>query len=359
MNGVELESAKIKTINKDLNDSSSSPIIKINNLSKHFPIQRGFWSKTTGYVQSLNNINLEIKKGQTIGIVGESGCGKSTLGKLIVRLLEPTEGNIIYKGKNIFELSKKELRDLRQKLQIVFQNPYSSLNPRMRIKDIISEPIIVHKILKDKKEIELRVNELLEIVGLESQLREKYPHELSGGQRQRVAIARALSLNPEFIVLDEPVSALDVSVQAQILNLLLDLQKRFDLTYLFISHNLSVVSYISTHITVMYLGHIVETGPKEEIIKNPKHPYTVALLSAAPKIDTEMGRSSDRAKKQRVILSGEIPDPSNPPSGCTFRTRCPIAKEKCTIEEPKLTFHGKQFAACHFAGEFKPESKVT
>lgn len=321
--------------------------IQVKNLTKFFPIQRGFWSKTVGHVQALKDINLRIKKGQIIGIVGESGSGKSTLGKLILKLLEPTDGEILYKERNIFSLSNKEMRSIRQRLQIVFQNPYSSLSPRMKIKDIVAEPIIVHKIIQDKEGIMKRVNELLNLVGLEEQHGNKYPHELSGGQRQRVAIARALSLSPEFLILDEPVSALDVSVQAQILNLLIDLQKKLNLTYLFISHNLSVVSYISTQIAVMYLGHIVEFGSKEDIIKSPKHPYTVALLSASPFIE------SKGQKKERIILRGEIPDPSNPPSGCVFRTRCPIAKERCISEIPELELYNNQQVACHYAKELK------
>ena len=329
---------------------SSALLLEIKNLTKHFPIQRGFWSRTVGHVQALNEVSLEIQRGQIIGLVGESGSGKSTLGKLILRLLEPTSGEVLYNGENIYSVPNKELRLLRQKLQIVFQNPYSSLNPRMKVKDIISEPIIVHKILKEKEQTNKRCNELLSLVGLEQQLGEKYPHELSGGQRQRVAIARALSLNPEFLILDEPISALDVSVQAQILNLLLDLQKNLNLTYLFISHNLTVVSYIATQIAVMYLGHIVEFSSKENIIKNPLHPYTVALLNAVPKI--ELGAQSLGLRK-KIILSGEIPDPSNPPSGCTFRTRCPIAKERCTHEVPLLIQHDKQLVACHYSGELK------
>ena len=327
-----------------------APLVRINNLTKHFPIQRGFWSRTTGYVQAVNNVNLEIKKGQIIGIVGESGCGKSTLGRLILRLLEPTSGEIIYKGENLFSMSGKKLRLIRQNLQIVFQNPYSSLNPRMRIREIISEPIIVHKTFKRKEDINARVNELLNIVGLEVHCESKYPHELSGGQRQRVAIARALSLNPEFLVLDEPVSALDVSIQAQILNLLLDLQEKLNLTYLFISHNLHVVSYISTHIAVMYLGKIVEYGAKESIINNPGHPYTIGLLTSAPNLEIRNEKFDTRKK---VILSGEVPDPSNPPSGCVFRTRCPIVKENCSKETPLLTKYNSQLVACHYVGELK------
>ena len=332
----------------------SSILIQIKNLTKHFPIQRGFWSRTIGHVKALNGINLNIHQNEIIGIVGESGCGKSTLGKLILKLIEPTSGEVLYLNKNIFTIPEKELRALRKKLQMVFQNPYSSLNPRMKVFEIIKEPLIVHKIFNEKEQINNRIYELLKLVGLEKEHSTKYPHELSGGQRQRVAIARTLSLNPEFLVLDEPVSALDVSVQAQILNLLLDLHKNLNLTYLFISHNLSVVSYIATQIAVMYLGHIVEIGPKEKIINNPKPPYTVALLSAAPRIEQRQearGKRQEQAQHKRIILTGEIPDPSNPPSGCVFRTRCPIVKEKCSIEEPILTEYNGQLVACHYAGE--------
>ncbi|MBI2996483.1 MAG: ATP-binding cassette domain-containing protein [Candidatus Melainabacteria bacterium] len=338
--------------------STRETIIETKSLTKHFPVQHGFWSRTTNYVQATNNINLQIEKGQIIGIVGESGCGKSTLGKLILRLLEPTLGEVLYKGINIHSLSNKELKKLREKLQIVFQNPYSSLNPRMKIQEIISEPILVHKIITNggkKEKVRERVLELLSLVGLEDKLSNKYAHELSGGQRQRVAIARALALNPEFLILDEPVSALDVSVQAQILNLLLDLQKKLNLTYLFISHNLSVVSYISTHIAVMYLGHIVEIGQKELVINNPQHPYTVALLSAAPRLAISNQQS---AISNKIVLSGEIPDPSNPPSGCVFRTRCPIARDKCSVEVPLLIKHNAQLVACHYGGELKENQTI-
>lgn len=321
-------------------------LIEVKDLKKHFPVKRGFWSRTVNYVQALSNVSLKINKGEIIGIVGESGCGKSTLGKLILRLLEPTSGEVLYKDKNVFSLTNTDMRKLRQELQIVFQNPYSSLSPKMKVKDIISEPIIIHKLFSTKEEVNKRTDELLTLVGLETYLGERYPHELSGGQRQRVAIARALSLNPRFLILDEPVSALDVSVQAQILNLLVDLQKKLDLTYLFISHNLSVVSYISHKIVVMYLGQIVEMGTKDEIMHNPQHPYTKALLSAAPRISTQQSDHSDR-----IILHGDIPDPSNPPSGCVFRTRCPIVKDKCSTEIPNLEIRKGRLSACHFSGE--------
>lgn len=340
-----------QNITTEITPKNSELLIRIKGLKKYYPVQRGFWSRTTGYIKALNNINLDIYKGQIIGIVGESGCGKSTLGKLLVRLIDPTEGEVIFKGKNIFSLPNKELRALRQRLQIVFQNPYSSLNPRMKICDIVSEPIIVHKLIKDKHKVEEKVNELLLLVGLEPSMGIKYPHELSGGQRQRVAIARALSLNPEFLILDEPVSALDVSIQAQILNLLLDLHKKLNLTYLFISHNLQVVSYISTKIAVMYLGHIVEYGSKEKILKSSLHPYTAALLSSAPKIST-LYENKDNTRK-RIILSGEIPSPASPPSGCIFHTRCPIVKENCKNDIPLLTPLNEQLVSCHYPGEVK------
>lgn len=322
-------------------------LLEVKHLSKSFPIKRGFWSKTVGEVKAVNDVNLNIKKGEIIGIVGESGCGKSTLGKLILKLIEPTNGEVYYAGKNILKITNNETRELRKKIQIIFQNPYSSLNPRMTIGEIISEPIIVHKLLRDKTQIANRVNELLELVGLDKSLAKRYPHELSGGQRQRIAIARVLSLNPEFVILDEPVSALDVSVQAQILNLLLELQKKLQLTYLFISHNLSVVNHISSKVAVMYLGNIVEYGDKETILNNPKHPYTKALISAAPIIDYRQETTDKRP--ERTILQGEIPDPANPPSGCTFRTRCPIVQEICAKEVPLLIDHKDTFCACHFA----------
>lgn len=338
------------TENKEsISNNNNDVLIRIENLTKKYPVQRGFWSRVVGNVLALNNVSFNINKGEIIGVVGESGCGKSTLGKLILRLIEPSSGKVLYKDKDVHSISSKELRLLRQKLQIVFQNPYASLNPRMKIKDIITEPISVHKICKTKEEVDSRVQELLELVGLGQANQEKHPHELSGGQRQRIAIARSLSLNPEFLVLDEPVSALDVSVQAQILNLLLDLQKKLNLTYLFISHNLSVVSYISTHIAVMYLGNIVEFGKKDDIMNNPQHPYTKALLTAAPHILSKKER--ENIKDERIFLEGEIPDPSNIPSGCVFRTRCPIAKEKCTTEIPVLETHSNQIAACHYPGE--------
>ena len=327
---------------------SDTPLIEIKNLSKHFPIQRGFWSKTTSKVQAINNVNLKINKGDIVGLVGESGSGKSTLGKLILRLLEPTDGEVLYCGNNIFNIPTNKMLVLRQKLQIVFQNPYSSLNPRMPIGEIIKEPITVHKLIRDKTTLNSRVEELLNLVGLDKTTKEKFPHELSGGQRQRIAIARALALNPEFLVLDEPVSALDVSVQAQILNLLMELQQRLNLTYLFISHNLSVVSYIATQIAVMYLGNIVEYGKKEFIIKDPSHPYTVSLLSASPTINIE-----EKQKEKRIILSGEIPDPSNPPSGCVFRTRCPVVQDLCSKEFPALIEKNNRLVACHFEGSLK------
>ncbi len=339
----------LKFRDESMTDSNLKYLLQVKNLTKHFPIKGGFWSRTINHVRAVSNIDLNISSGDIVGVVGESGCGKSTLGKLILRLLDPTSGEILYKNKDIFSIPNSEMRKLRQELQIVFQNPYSSLSPRMKIKDIISEPLLIHQLVKNKSEAEEKVKDLLDLVGLEKDFINRYPHQLSGGQRQRVAIARALSLNPEFIVLDEPVSALDVSVQAQILNLLIDLQQNLNLTYLFISHNLSVVSYISTKIVVMYLGHIVELGSKEEVMNNPKHPYTKALLSAAPHIRYQkLDTKNQNKESERVVLHGDIPDPSNPPSGCVFRTRCPIAKDNCAIEKPKLELKNGRLFACHY-----------
>lgn len=324
-------------------ETNNSPLIKIKNLSKKYPITKGFFSKTIGHIHALSSTNLEIFKGETLGIVGESGCGKSTLGKSVLRLIEPSSGEVYYNDLNIFSIKTQDLRTLRKKLQIVFQNPYSSLNPRMKIFDIVKEPITVHKIFKNKTNVKDRVEELFSMVGLKDIDKNKHPHELSGGQRQRIAIARALALDPEFIVLDEPISALDVSVQAQILNLLLSLKEKLNLTYLFISHDLRVISYFCSRVAVMYLGNIVEIGNKNDIINSPKHPYTKALLSAAPKLDSE-------DKQERIILSGDLPDPSNIPPGCVFNTRCPIVKDDCKIKRPTLSLNENQSVACFYPG---------
>lgn len=318
----------------------SETILKVEDLKKYFPIKGGVFQTTVGNVKAVDGVSFEIKKGETLGIVGESGCGKSTTGRTILRLIEKTSGNVIYKGQDIHTLSKKALRGLRTDMQIVFQDPYSSLNPRMTVGDTISEAMIHHRLI-GKKEARDAVLEIMNICGLSSYQIDRYPHEFSGGQRQRIGIARALALNPSFVVLDEPVSALDVSIQAQIINLLTDLQEKKDLTYMFISHDLGVVEHLSTSVGVMYLGTMVEKAEKAEIYKNPIHPYTKALFSAIPVPDPTR-------KQKRIILTGDIPSPSNPPSGCKFHTRCPYVKDICKEEEPKFRdVGGEHFVACH------------
>lgn len=315
-------------------------LLKVDNLKKYFPITGGVFQKVVGHVKAVEDVSFEIKKGETLGLVGESGCGKSTAGRTILRLQEKTSGNVYFEGKDIFKLKKKELRDLRLEMQIIFQDPYSSLNPRMSIGDIVGEALLDRKICS-KNELKDRVMETLETCGLAPYHYRRYPHEFSGGQRQRIGIARALILNPKFIVADEPVSALDVSIQAQIINLLTHLQEKNGFSYLFISHDLSVVQHICHRIGVMYLGSMVEIADKKELFKNPLHPYTKALLSAIPIPDPTY-------KKNRVILTGDIPSPANPPSGCKFHTRCPYVKEICSKEVPKYRDMGAgHCVACH------------
>ena len=316
-------------------------ILRIENCEKHFPITGGLLSKTVGHVKAVDGVDLEVSKGETYSIVGESGCGKSTLARCILKLIEPTNGKIIFKGKDLTEIEESEMMQIRKNIQIVFQDPYWSLNPRMMVKDIVGEPIKEHKDYSKQKRIE-RVKELLELVGLSKNHLRRYPHEFSGGQKQRIALARALALNPEFLVLDEPTSALDVSVQAQILNLLNDLQEQLDITYLFISHDLSVIKFLSDKVGVMYLGKIVESGEKDKIFENPLHPYTRALLSSIPEPDPSK-------RKNLEPLRGEVPDPSNPPEGCNFHPRCPLAQEKCSKEEPELRKLEERKVACHYA----------
>jgi len=317
-------------------------LLKVKNLKKYFPVRKGIFSKVTEYVQAVDKISFDVKKGETLGLVGESGCGKTTTGKTIVRLLEPTSGEVNFKGKNIFTLNKEEFRKIRRNIQIIFQDPFGSLDPRMTVGDIVGEPLEIHKVAKNKKEKVEKIKDLLKTVGLNAGHIRRYPHEFSGGQRQRVGIARALALNPELLICDEPVSALDVSIQAQVINLLEELQKELKLTYLFIAHDLSVVKHISNRVAVMYLGKIFELASTFELYENTQHPYTEALLSAVPIPDPTLNR-------QRIILEGDVPSPIKPPAGCRFHPRCKYAKAICSQEEPELIdINNGHYVACHF-----------
>jgi oligopeptide transport system ATP-binding protein len=316
-------------------------LLKVRNLKKYFPVRGGFFSKVIGYVQAVDGVSFDIKRGETLGLVGESGCGKTTAGRTILRLLEPTAGEVTFEGENIFKLDQEKLRKTRRNVQIIFQDPFGSLNPRMTVGDIVGESLIIHRIAKNKKEKEERVKNLLETVGLNAGHVRRYPHEFSGGQRQRIGIARALALNPKLVVCDEPVSALDVSIQAQVINLLENLQEQFKLTYLFIAHDLSVVKHISDRVAVMYLGKIVELASTLNLYDNPQHPYTEALLSAVPIPDPTL-------KKQRIVLEGDVPSPFKPPTGCRFHPRCKYTKPICRQEEPELVDIGNEhYVACH------------
>jgi len=319
-------------------------LIEARNLKKYFNTKKGL-------LHAVDDVNFYINKGETLGLVGESGCGKSTTGRVVLRLLEATDGEIIFEGKDILQFNKEQMRQMRQEMQIVFQDPFASLNPRMSLSDIIAEPLVVNKVFKDKADMRKRVRELMETVGLAERLANVFPHELDGGRRQRIGIARALALKPKFIVQDEPVSALDVSIQAQILNLMDDLQKEMGLTYLFISHDLSVVKHVSDRIAVMYLGKIVELTDYKTIFKTPQHPYTQALLSAipVPQIDVQ---------RDRILLEGDVPSPVNPAPGCRFYGRCKYRQEICKQEMPELKNIGNEtYVACHFTGNLKPAKK--
>ena len=320
---------------------AETPLLEVKHLKKYFPIKGGVFSKTIGHVYAVDDVNFTIAKGETLGLVGESGCGKSTTGRTILRLIEPTDGEVYFEGQDITQLEKSAMRALRREMQIIFQDPYASLNPRMTVGSIIGEPLEIHKIAKGSEKEE-RVASLLQKVGLRAEDMRKYPHEFSGGQRQRIGIARALALNPKLIVCDEPVSALDVSIQAQVINLLEDLQAEFSLSYLFIAHNLNVVEHISNRVAVMYLGQIVELASDEDLYKNPQHPYTEALLSAVPIPDPTL-------KKKRIILEGDVPSPINPPKGCHFHTRCMYKEQICEEVEPEFKdIGGGHWVACHF-----------
>ncbi|GAA0460367.1 dipeptide ABC transporter ATP-binding protein [Alkalibacillus silvisoli] len=318
----------------------SSPILEVNNLKKYFDVRGGVFGRKVGEVKAVDDVTFTVNEGEILGIVGESGCGKSTTGKALLRLIEPTDGEVKFENQDITQLSAEQMRQLRKDMQIIFQDPYASLNPRHTVEKIVSEPLLVHG-MNSNEERKKRVQELLEVVGLRSFHASRYPHQFSGGQRQRIGIARALANNPKLIICDEPVSALDVSVQSQILNLMSDLRNEFNLTYIFIAHDLSVVKHISDRVGVMYLGKMVELAYKDELYENPKHPYTQALLSAVPVADPdEIG--------ERVILEGDVPSPSNPPSGCPFHTRCPKAMDICSEVKPEFKEDGDQhYVACH------------
>jgi peptide/nickel transport system ATP-binding protein/oligopeptide transport system ATP-binding protein len=324
-------------------------ILRVEDLYKHFPIKAGIMKRTVGQIHAVDGVDLSIMAGETLGLVGESGCGKTTLSRTLIKLVEPTAGKIMFNGREITHFSRRQMREVRREMQIVFQDPYASLNPRMTVRDIVSEPLRIHGRYKGDAGKQ-RVNELLRTVGLSPEHANRFPHEFSGGQRQRIGVARALALNPQLIILDEPVSALDVSIRAQVVNLLESLQRDFGLTYIFVAHDLSVVRHVSDRVAVMYLGKIVEIGSRHDIYERPSHPYTQALLSAVP-----IEEPGQRGRRKRIVLEGDVPSPANPPSGCRFRTRCWKAQPICAEEEPALIDRGQGHpSACHFAEIVKP-----
>jgi oligopeptide/dipeptide ABC transporter ATP-binding protein len=330
--------------------STDGTILRVENLVKYFPIRKGVFKRTVGQVHAVDGVSLEVKQGETLGLVGESGCGKSTLARTILKLVEPTSGKIVINGRDVTNYGRKQMRPVRRELQIVFQDPYASLNPRMTVRNIVSEPLVIHGVATSKAERNRRVDELLRTVGLSPEHANRFPHEFSGGQRQRIGFARALALNPQLVILDEPVSALDVSIRAQVINLLESLQGEFGLTYLFVAHDLSIVRHVSDRVAVMYLGKVVEIGSRDQVYDHPTHPYTQALLSAVP-----IESPQQRGKRKRIVLEGDVPNPANPPSGCRFRTRCWKAQEICAQEEPLLELRGYDHpSACHFAEALKP-----
>jgi oligopeptide transport system ATP-binding protein len=330
----------------ETNGHSGEYLLETRNLKMHFPIKAGVLQRTVGHVKAVDGVDLSVRRGETLGLVGESGCGKSTFARLVLRLLEPTEGEVIFDGEDILGYDRKRMLGVRRNMQIVFQDPYASLNPRMTVGNIVSEPLKTHDVGGSSgSERKRRVQELLEVVGLNPEHYNRYPHEFSGGQRQRIGVARAIALNPRLIICDEPVSALDVSIQAQVINLLEDLQQEFDLTYIFIAHDLSVVKHISDRVAVMYLGKIVEISDRPTLYGKPRHPYTASLLSAIPIPDPQKER-----ERERVVITGDVPSPANPPSGCNFHNRCPRAQDYCTEHEPGLDSQEKEDhrAACFF-----------
>jgi oligopeptide/dipeptide ABC transporter ATP-binding protein len=329
--------------------SAGEEILRLEGIVKYFPIRTGLFRKETGRVHAVDNVDLTLKAGETLGLVGESGCGKSTLARTIIKLLEPTAGRIVFNGRDITAFTRRQMREVRREMQIVFQDPYASLNPRMTVREIVAEPLRIHGMYRGAQG-RSRVNELLRTVGLSPEHGNRFPHEFSGGQRQRIGFARALALNPQLLVLDEPVSALDVSIRAQVVNLLESLQREFGLTYIFVAHDLSLVRHVADRVAVMYLGKIVELGTRQQVYETPTHPYTQALLSAVPIEDPAL-----RGKRERIVLTGDVPSPANPPSGCRFRTRCWKAQPICAEEEPELVDRGGAHpSACHFAEILKP-----